>query len=203
MASGAKQLRPSATLALRAPNGFELGFERCPISAVFGLFGAGLGIECRAQGFAIARKSELEQRAAAGLSASFARESLGQTNEALGGSGFSQPKRYPLSRGLAAQRAMMAFDQGINHWPVLLALRLFCLDQVFDGKEFEGLPVLVSDRRPSHPKHLKIREVPQTSHHVHAQPVGLAALAPEMHRVAARQERRIEGEPGKEKGVKP
>ena len=34
----------SATLALRAPKGFELGFKRRPISAVFGLFGAGFVI---------------------------------------------------------------------------------------------------------------------------------------------------------------
>ena len=56
----------SATLALRAPKGLEFGFERRPISAVLGLFGADLGIEGFAQGVAGARKGELKQGAAAG-----------------------------------------------------------------------------------------------------------------------------------------
>src|ERR1017187_351401 len=182
----------SATLALRAPKGFELGSKWRPISAVFCLLGACLSIQRFPQCLALARNSQAEQRAAAGLGASFVGESLGQLHEALRCSGFRQPKRYPLSRGFAAQRPIMAFNQGINHWPVLLALGFLRLDQVFHGKEFEGLPVLVSDRRPSGPEHFKFRESPQTSHHVHAQSVGPAALTSEMRRVAARQQLRIE-----------
>ena len=86
----------------------------------------------------------------------------------------------------------MTLDQGINHRPVPFALGFLRLDEVPHGEEFEGLRVFVTDRRPPGPKHLKIRKIPQTSHHVHAQPVGVAALAAEMHRVSARQLRRIE-----------
>ena len=56
----------SGTLAFDAAKGFEFGFERRPISAVFGLFGADLGIEGFAKGVAGARQSEPEQGAAAG-----------------------------------------------------------------------------------------------------------------------------------------
>ena len=56
----------SGALALGAAKGFEFGFERRPISAVLGLFGADLGIEGFAKGVAGARQSEPEQGAAAG-----------------------------------------------------------------------------------------------------------------------------------------
>src|SRR5207249_3118291 len=110
-ASGAKISRRSGTLALRAPKGFEFGFEGRPISAVFGLFGADLGIERFAQRVAFARNSEAEQRATAGLSASFIGESLCQPDEALRGPGFSQPESDSLRRGFPAQGSIMAFDQ--------------------------------------------------------------------------------------------
>ena len=51
----------SGALALGAAKGFEFGFERRPISAVLGLFGADLGIEGFAKGVAGARQSEPEQ----------------------------------------------------------------------------------------------------------------------------------------------
>ena len=55
------EMSGSRTRALCAPEGFQLGFERRPISAVFGLFGARLGIERFAQCLALARKSEVIQ----------------------------------------------------------------------------------------------------------------------------------------------
>jgi hypothetical protein len=88
-----------------------------------------------------------------------------QANEALRGSGFSHPKRNPLGSGLAAQPPIMCLDQGIDHRPVFLALGFLRLDEVFDGKEFEGLSGEVSDRRPPLPKHFKSRQVaPSTEH---------------------------------------
>ena len=48
----------SGALALGAAKGFEFGFERRPISAVLGLFGADLGIQGFAKGVAGARQSE-------------------------------------------------------------------------------------------------------------------------------------------------
>ena len=57
---------PSGALALGAAKGFEFGFERRPISAVFGLFGADLGIQGFTEALAGARQSEPEQGAAAG-----------------------------------------------------------------------------------------------------------------------------------------
>ena len=56
----------SGARAFGAAKGFEFGFERGPISAVLGLFGADLGIEGFAQGVAGARKGELKQGVAAG-----------------------------------------------------------------------------------------------------------------------------------------
>jgi hypothetical protein len=58
--------RGSGALAFGAAEGFEFGFERRPISAVLGLFGADLGIEGFAQGVAGALKGELKQGAEAG-----------------------------------------------------------------------------------------------------------------------------------------
>jgi len=46
------------TRALRAPKSFQLGFERPPISAVFGLFGADFGIERFAQPLTLTRNSD-------------------------------------------------------------------------------------------------------------------------------------------------
>jgi hypothetical protein len=74
IASRSASSRRSGTLALGAPKGFQLGFKRRPISAVFGLFDAGFGIERFAQDLALARKSQVEQRAAAGLRASLVGE---------------------------------------------------------------------------------------------------------------------------------
>src|SRR6266481_2711635 len=110
-----------------------------------GLLGARFGVECFPQRFALARKSEAEQRAAARLRASFAGEALGQTNEALRCSGFSQPKSNPLRGRFAAQRPIMTLDQGINHRPVPFALGFLRLDEVPHGEELEGLRVFVTD----------------------------------------------------------
>src|ERR1019366_7694093 len=70
-----------------APKGFEPRSKRRPISAVFCLLGARLGIQRFAQCLALARKIQAEQWAAAALSASFVGESMGQTDEALRCSG--------------------------------------------------------------------------------------------------------------------
>ena len=102
LASAEKHLRHSAALALRAPEGFQLRFERRPISAVFSLFGAGFGIERCAQGLALARQSEVQQRAAAGYSASFAGESLGQLRQQFGGPCLSQPELDPIRARVCA-----------------------------------------------------------------------------------------------------
>jgi hypothetical protein len=67
----------SGTLAFGAAKGLEFGFERRPISAVLGLFGADLGVEGFAQSVAGARKGELKQGAAVGLSTSLGGEALG------------------------------------------------------------------------------------------------------------------------------
>ena len=56
----------SGALALGAAKGFEFGFERRPISTVFGLFGADLGIEGFAEALAGRRQREPEQGATAG-----------------------------------------------------------------------------------------------------------------------------------------
>ena len=62
--SGKWRVANSATLALRAPKGLEFGFERRPISAVFCLLGARLGIQRFAQCLALARRIQAEQWAA-------------------------------------------------------------------------------------------------------------------------------------------
>src|SRR5580765_6694483 len=97
------------TFALRAPKVFQFGFKRRPISAVFGLLGTYFGVERFAQRLALSGNREAQQRAPVRLSASFIRETPCQTDETLWCSGFSQPKRHSLRRGLSAQSSIVAF----------------------------------------------------------------------------------------------
>jgi hypothetical protein len=145
------------TFPLCASESLLLGFERGSIHAVLSLFGAGFAVKRLAQDFAFDRNGVAEQGAEAGMSVSLIDKTPTQTNEALGRSGFSQPKGNASCRRLAAQSSTMGLDQGIDPQPIPFALRLLRLDQFLEGKQFEGLTLLVANRRPSGPQDREIR----------------------------------------------
>jgi hypothetical protein len=182
----------SFLLAFGAAKGFKLGFQRGPILAVFGLFSADFRIECLAKSISVAGQGMAKERAMFCERAEFRRKAGGQFEQTFLRTSLQHPKSDSFGGGRIAQDAVVTFDQRANDGPILLALCLLGLHQIFDGKEFESLAALVGNCGATTPKVIEARQVAQPCHDIDAQSVGFAAFAAKVHGMTPREDGGIE-----------